>query len=80
MSTEEAPEEPNNDATEQPPPIRLIFRKELQRRVGLSYPTIWRMMREDRFPPARVIGGRSAWFEHEVDQYLAKLPLRRYKK
>jgi predicted DNA-binding transcriptional regulator AlpA len=79
VSTKEAPQEPNNDATRQAP-VRLIFKKELLHRVGLSFPTIWRLMREDRFPPARVIGRKSAWYEHEINEYLAQLPLRRYKK
>jgi predicted DNA-binding transcriptional regulator AlpA len=37
-------------------------------------------MRQDKFPRARVIGGKSFWFEHEIDAFLDTLPLRRYKK
>jgi predicted DNA-binding transcriptional regulator AlpA len=37
------------------------------------------MMREGRFPRARIIGGKSVWFEHEIDALLDTLPLRRYK-
>jgi predicted DNA-binding transcriptional regulator AlpA len=62
-----------------PPPIRLIPKTELLKRVPLSFPTIWKMMQENRFPRARVIGGKSVWIESEIDDFLAALPLRRYK-
>ena len=58
---------------------RLIYKPELLDRVGLSYTTIWTMMREGRFPRSRVIGGKSAWVEREVEQHLTSLPVRRLK-
>jgi predicted DNA-binding transcriptional regulator AlpA len=58
---------------------RLIYKPELLDRVGLSYTTIWTMMREGRFPRSRVIGGKSAWVEREVAEHLASLPVRRLK-
>ena len=58
---------------------KLIFKKELLRRVGLSFPTVWKLMREGRFPRARIIGGKSAWLESEIDEFVASLPLRPYK-
>lgn len=61
------------------PPVRLIFKRELLKRVPLSFPTIWKLMRENRFPRARIIGGKSAWLESEIEQFLAALPLRPYK-
>jgi predicted DNA-binding transcriptional regulator AlpA len=61
------------------PPVRLIFKRELLKRIPLSFPTIWKMMRENRFPRARIIGGKSAWFESEIDHFLASLPVRPYK-
>jgi predicted DNA-binding transcriptional regulator AlpA len=62
-----------------PSPIRLISKSELLKRVPLSFPTIWKMMQQGRFPRARVIGGKSVWIESEVDDLLAALPLRQYK-
>ncbi len=59
--------------------LRLIFKPEVLHRVGLSFPTIWKMMRQGRFPPARIIGDKSAWIESEINDFLAGLPLRRYK-
>jgi predicted DNA-binding transcriptional regulator AlpA len=41
------------------PPIRLISKSELRKRVPLSFPTIWKMMQQNRFPRARVIGAKA---------------------
>jgi predicted DNA-binding transcriptional regulator AlpA len=60
-------------------PRRLITKRELRRRVPLSFPTIWKMMRQNRFPPARIIGGKTVWLEDEIDALFDTLPLRRYK-
>jgi predicted DNA-binding transcriptional regulator AlpA len=62
-----------------PLPIRLICKSELLKRVPLSFPTIWKMMQQNRFPRARVMGGKSVWIEGEVEDFLAALPLRHYK-
>ena len=60
-------------------PNRLIYRPELTKRVGLSYPTIWKMMQESNFPRSRAVGGKSAWLESEIDNWIAGLPERRLK-
>ncbi len=70
---------PHEDANWQARPVSLIFKRELLKRVPLSFPTIWKMMREGRFPRARIIGGKSAWLESEIDQFLTDLPVRPYK-
>jgi predicted DNA-binding transcriptional regulator AlpA len=67
-----------SDAHPAPPPTRLIFKKQLLERVPLSYATIWRLMREGKFPHARQIGARSVWVESEVEAFLQALPLREY--
>ncbi len=36
-------------------------------------------MRQNRFPPARIIGGKTVWLEDEIDALFDTLPLRRYK-
>src|SRR4051812_34247792 len=66
----------DDDAIRQARPVSLIFKRELLKRVPLSFPTIWKMMREGRFPRARIIGGKSAWLESEIDQFLTDLPVR----
>ena len=76
---ERSPPHNESDDTRVVGPVRLIFKPEVLHRVGLSFPTIWKMMRLGRFPPARIIGGKSAWIESEINDFLAGLPLRRYK-
>jgi len=36
-------------------------------------------MRQGTFPRSVVVGGKVAWLEHEVDEFIAKLPRRRLK-
>jgi len=61
-------------------PHRLIFKPELLRRVGLSYSSIWNLMRQGRFPRSvAVTDGRVAWYEREIDEWIEALPRRRLK-
>jgi predicted DNA-binding transcriptional regulator AlpA len=75
----ESPDHQTIGADVEPPAIRLISKSGLLKRVPLSFPTIWKMMQQGRFPRARVIGGKSVWIESEVNDFLAALPLRQYK-
>jgi prophage regulatory protein len=59
--------------------MRLVYKPELLDRVGLSYSTVWNKMREGTFPRSRVVGGKSAWIEHEIEDWLRDLPIRRLK-
>jgi prophage regulatory protein len=58
---------------------RLLSKDDVLDKVGVSYPTIWKLMREGTFPRSVVVGGKVAWLEHEVDEFIAKLPRRRLK-
>jgi predicted DNA-binding transcriptional regulator AlpA len=59
--------------------IRLLCKAEVVEKVGLSFPTLWSMMRKNRFPAARDLGGRPAWIASEIDSWITALPLREYK-
>jgi predicted DNA-binding transcriptional regulator AlpA len=62
------------------PGVRLLSKGEMLDKVGVTYPTIWKLMREGAFPRAVVVGGgKNFWLEHEIDEYIAKLPRRRLK-
>ena len=61
------------------PGTRLLSKPEVCDRVGRTFPTIWVWMQQGRFPRARDFNGRPAWFEHEIDEYLANLPVKRLK-
>jgi prophage regulatory protein len=57
-------------------PPRLVSRAEVCALVGVSYPTLWQMMREGRFPRSRVVGGKSMWISTELTAWLAGLEVR----
>ena len=58
---------------------QLLTRREVVALVGLTYPSIWLMMREGRFPRSRVVGGKSMWVAGEIDAWVDTLPLRQLK-
>ena len=54
------------------PGERLILKAEMTKKVGLTYTTIWRLMREGTFPLSVThFGGKVAWVESEIDQWIA---------
>ena len=60
-------------------PPRLMSRREILALTGLTYPTVWKMMRAGTFPRARIVGGKSMWLRTEIDTWMAALPLRKLK-
>ena len=62
-----------NDNQEETMSMRFIRFKELRQRIPLGRTTIWRMMREGRFPQSRRIGKMAAaWLESEVEDWMRK--------
>jgi predicted DNA-binding transcriptional regulator AlpA len=60
-------------------PTKLIGRAEVLSRVPVSFPTIWHWMRAGTFPRSRDIGGKSAWVEAEVEDWIRNRPVRQLK-
>jgi prophage regulatory protein len=56
-------------------PVRLLSRKEVLDRVGLSYPNIWSQMANGKFPRSRSLGGKIAWIESEIDDWIMSRPI-----
>ena len=56
-------------------PVRLIDRREVMRRVPFSYPTLWKWMRDGKFPRALNGGGKICWRESEIDDWINRRPL-----
>jgi predicted DNA-binding transcriptional regulator AlpA len=52
---------------------RLLLKRAVLDRVPLSYPAIWEKMRNGTFPRSVVVGAKVAWFEDEIDAWLAGL-------
>ncbi|HVJ38191.1 MAG TPA: AlpA family transcriptional regulator [Stenotrophomonas sp.] len=49
---------------------RLLGMKELRSRVSISSATIYRLIKDGKFPPPKRLGSRSAWLESEVDAWI----------
>lgn len=52
-------------------PPRLLRRREVEERVGLSFTTIWRLMQEEKFPrPVHPTPHRSRWVESGINEWI----------
>ena len=58
---------------------RLLDKAEVCAIAGATYPTIWKWMREGKFPRSRVAGGKSMWLSTEIEAWMAALPVRALK-
>jgi predicted DNA-binding transcriptional regulator AlpA len=70
-------------ATCEPLGVRLLSRAEVLAVVNVSYPALWKWMRDGRFPRARIVGASGStkrmWLSTEVAAWLANLPPSRFK-
>jgi predicted DNA-binding transcriptional regulator AlpA len=58
---------------------QLLDKHQVCSLLNLSFPTVWKMMIEGRFPRPRVLGGKSSksmWLSSEVETWVAGLPVR----
>lgn len=62
------------------PRSKFIFKPEVLQRVGYTFPTIWRWMRDGQFPLSFDVGTKTAWLESEIDAWLASRPRSNFKK
>lgn len=60
-------------------PSRFLCKAEVLDRVGVSNPTIWQWQRDGKFPRSRELGGRAAWLESEIEEWILSRPVRRLK-
>jgi predicted DNA-binding transcriptional regulator AlpA len=58
------------------PSVRLLCKTEVLAITGVTYPTVWKWMRDGTFPRSRIAGGRSMWFSSDVESWLAGLQIR----
>jgi prophage regulatory protein len=61
------------------PPLRFLSKPDVLERVGVSYVSIWTWMRAGKFPRSVQIGGKVAWYQHEVEDWIASRPIQRLK-
>jgi predicted DNA-binding transcriptional regulator AlpA len=62
-----------------PTSVRLMSKSEVLSVTGVTYPTIWSWMRDQKFPRSRVVGGRVRWRSDEIEKWLVQLPVRALK-
>lgn len=73
------PDSDSGDGDEAPRP-KMIFKPEVIKLIGFTYPTLWKWMREGKFPLSFDIGSKTAWLESEIDAWLASRPRSNLKK
>jgi predicted DNA-binding transcriptional regulator AlpA len=59
-----------------PSPDRLLNKKQVLERVGVSYVTVWKWMGDGKFPQSRLVGRQIFWFESEIAAWIANRPVR----
>jgi predicted DNA-binding transcriptional regulator AlpA len=61
-------------------PARFLDKVEVLSRTRLTYPTIWKLMREDKFPRSRDSAtSKAMWLEDEVEQWIRNRPVAKLK-
>ena len=56
-------------------PDKMLRRKEVENICGLTRSTIYRLMREDKFPVGFKVGPRATrWLSSEIESWLANRP------
>jgi prophage regulatory protein len=59
-------------------PRRTLRIRPVAKKTGLAVSSIWRLAREGQFPaPIKLSPGCTAWFEHEIDEWLDAKSLKR---
>ena len=59
---------------------RFVYRPEMLDMVGLSYATIWNLIRRGEFPASHEVDDQVAWFEDELAEWMETRPIRQLKK
>lgn len=58
----------------------VLSKKQVLAMVGLSFPTVWKMMREGTFPLSRRLSSsKIGWLRSEVVEWLRSRPVQVYK-
>jgi len=58
--------------------LQLLYKPQVTELVGLSFVSLWEMIRRNEFPAPLIIGNRSAWTRGEIQAWLASRPRREY--
>jgi prophage regulatory protein len=70
----------NNNAEPPPPSLRFLSKKQVLEKIPVTAPTIWKWVREGKFPRPRALGpNKTVWIEAEVDAWMQAQPVPQYK-
>lgn len=58
----------------------FLTKRALCEKVGLTFPFIWQMIREGKFPEGRAVGSRTLWVGSEIDDWILARPARVYRR
>jgi predicted DNA-binding transcriptional regulator AlpA len=50
---------------------KLIGSNDVMERVGISYTTLWRLIKTQKIPAPRKIGSLNRWLESDIEQYIS---------
>jgi predicted DNA-binding transcriptional regulator AlpA len=59
--------------------VKLLTKKEVCSAVSLSYVSVWKLMRQGRFPRSKDTGAGPRWCEDEIAEWVANLSNTRLK-
>ena len=54
--------------------VRLLSKVEVLAVINVTYPALWKWMRDGKFPRSRLVGNKSMWLSTDVATWLANLP------
>jgi len=60
-------------------PPRFMFKPEVTALTNRSFPTLWKWMRAGQFPLSLDVGGKTAWYASEVNDWIANRPRSQFK-
>jgi predicted DNA-binding transcriptional regulator AlpA len=67
------------DDSDNAPPV-FLDKAEVLRRVSLTYPMIWKWMREGTFPRSRLVGvAKTVWLESDIIRWMKDRPITKLK-
>ena len=54
------------------PHNQLIGSTEVMQRIGVSYTTLWRLVKAEKIPAPRKIGSLNRWLEADIERYISQ--------
>jgi len=72
-------EQKPEDANPRPPPLPYYTKREVLALVQRTWPALWNMIRQGKFPKPRELFDEPIWFKADIEAWFTALPVRTYK-